>query len=86
MRRCLALLFLAVGQAACTDGVLPTEASPAEPGLRHPTLAIADAPRGFTPGFYWLPPMVNAPALGDGTADAMFSPVVEIPAPVACER
>ena len=73
MRRSFTALLLALGPLACRDRAVPTE-----PALRGPSLAIADAPRGFTPGFYWLPPLVTAPALGGGTFDAALSPTVEV--------
>jgi len=73
MRRSFTALLLALGPLACMDRAVPTE-----PALRGPSLAIADAPRVFTPGFYWLPPLVTAPALGGGTFDAALSPTVEV--------
>ena len=74
MRRSFtASLLLALGPVACMDRAVPTEPAP-----REPSLAIADAPRGFTPGFYWLPPLVTGPALGDGTFDRALSPTVEV--------
>ena len=77
MRRPLALLLLSLslGPLACADRSAPTEAAVAAPG---PGLTIADAARGFTAGFYWLPPLVKAPALGTGTFDPAASPAVEI--------
>ena len=77
MRRPLALLFLSLslGPLACADRSAPTEPAVAAPG---PGLTIADAARGFTAGFYWLPPLVKAPALGAGAFDPAASPAVEI--------
>src|SRR4051812_27653896 len=77
MRRYLALCLLGFGLNACVDRAVPTEPSIARP-VRQPSLAIADAPRGFTPGFYWLPPLVNADPLVGGTVDAALSPTVAI--------
>ena len=78
-----AVLLLALGPIACEDRAVPTE-----PVLRGPSLVIADAPRGFTPGFYWLPPLVTASALGGGTFDPALSPTVEVCelAGAACRR
>jgi alpha-tubulin suppressor-like RCC1 family protein len=71
MRARLLLLALLATVFACTDNTTAT--GPA--GL--PNFDIADAPRDYKPGFYWLPPMVKQPnALG--TFDASVSPTVQI--------
>ena len=68
-RLVIVLLCSAVG---CTDTTLTTA-----PDLRAPGFEIADATRNFQTGFYWLPPIVRAPAYA-GTFDAGLSPTVEI--------
>ena len=73
MHRRLSVLLLGIGTVACRDRALPTQ-----PGAPTPGLTIADAPRGSTAGFYWLPPLVRMPALGAGTFDPALSPTVEI--------
>lgn len=69
IRRFSVLLLLT---AACAEQT-PTTAPSASP----PSFEIADAARGWKAGFYWLPPMVSAPAHG-GTFDAELSPSIEI--------
>lgn len=70
-RHLVALLFI-LAPLACTD-------RPTEPRLAAsaPSLAILDAAHGGTAGFYFLPPLVRAPAYA-GTFDATQSPVVTI--------
>ena len=81
MRLFLAVLF-ALSPLACMD-----QATPTGPSVVRPDLAIADAAHGFTPGFYWLPPLGQQPARAD-TFDAALAPEVEICelAASACRR
>ncbi|MGZ8412599.1 MAG: hypothetical protein ACXW05_07685 [Gemmatirosa sp.] len=71
----LAALAL-LGAAACHDQ--PTHAADAYPSTT-PRLAIADAARGGTPGFYWLTPTVpTAPATFPGAFDAAALPALAV--------
>ncbi|HEX6909570.1 MAG TPA: Ig-like domain-containing protein, partial [Longimicrobium sp.] len=68
-----AALLLAV--AACTGDVTAPSATPGDTG---PSQNISDAAHGgAVPGFYFLPPMVPAPAYS-GTFDGGLQPTVEI--------
>ena len=66
------LLGLAPVSLACTDAARLTS-----PALSKPRFTIADAAHGFGAGFYWLPPLVKAPAFS-GTFDGSLSPTVQI--------
>jgi YVTN family beta-propeller protein len=68
---------LSLGLLAVLSVSAPTFAEEASP--------ISDGAHGGTEGFYFLPPMVNNPAVGD-TFDAALQPVVEICATVACDE
>ena len=72
VRRSMTLLSLALGPLACMD-----QATPTEPNVPIPALAIADAAPVLTPGFYWLPPLGQQPAR-TGTFDDALAPEVEI--------
>jgi hypothetical protein len=63
---------LATTLASCTDTQQPTDVVAV-----GPSQIIADAPRGFKAGFYWLAPMVLPPTYS-GTFDAALQPSVEI--------
>ena len=72
MRARLLFVPLIVALSACTDRTYSTA-----PNVTLPRFAIADAPRDYKAGFYWLPPMVKQPN-ATGTFDASLSPTVEI--------
>ena len=72
MRARLLFVPLIVALSACTDRTYSTA-----PNVNLPSFAIADAPRDYKAGFYWLPPMVKQPN-AIGTFDASLSPTVEI--------
>jgi alpha-tubulin suppressor-like RCC1 family protein len=72
MKRHLPLVPLAVSLFACADQPLTTA-----PPIAPPSFEIADAARGYKPGFYWLPPMVEAPTY-DGVFDPDLDPEVQV--------
>jgi hypothetical protein len=68
--------------ASCRDSDLPTDAAVPTLVPAAPVFEILDAPRSpLASGFYWLPPMVKAPAF-TGTFDAGQSPIVEVCRPL----
>ena len=71
MRARLLPVPLLVTIFACSDKLTTA------PNASLPSFAIADAPRDYKRGFYWLPPMVKQPD-ATGTFDASLSPTVEI--------
>ena len=72
MRARLLLVALLAPFFACSDQTFSTA-----PKTALPRFAIADAPRDYKPGFYWLSPMVKQPN-ATGTFDASLAPTVEI--------
>ena len=72
MRARLLLVALLAPFFACSDQTFSTA-----PKTALPSFSIADAPRDYKPGFYWLSPMVQQPN-ATGTFDASLAPTVEI--------
>jgi hypothetical protein len=66
------LLILLAATVGCTDRPMSTE-----PVASHPSFVIADAASEYKPGFYWLPPMVRYPTIGNAF-DGGLAPTVQI--------